>query len=86
MAFSEAQVKNLEASSIPSTSGRVGSKIPPSPMSKAGMSSPRPTASLDMTPGTGIPFPRAVFGLPRLTTTMPPPISQRSALRSGRER
>ena len=48
---------------MPGTSKRVGSKTPPSPMSKAGMSLPRPTASLAMTLGTDTHFPRAVFGL-----------------------
>ena len=46
-----------------STSARGVLTTPPSPMSKAGMSSPRPTASLAMTPGIDTLFPRAVFGL-----------------------
>ena len=46
-------------------------------------SSPRPIASLAMTPGTDTHCPRAVFGLTWRTTTMPQPISPRSELRSG---
>ena len=63
MAFTEAQVKNLEAKlDAKARQDAPSPTTPRSPMSKAGMSSPRPTASLAMTPGTDTLYPRAAFG------------------------
>ena len=66
-----------------STSARGVLTTPPSPMSKAGTSSPRPTASSATTPGIDIRFPRAAFGLTRQTITLLLPTRQKCALPCG---
>ena len=80
MAFSEGQVKNLEAK-LDAKHVRTR-RVQDTTLAyvEGGMSSPRPTVSLAMTPGTDTPCPRAVCGRPRRTTTMPQPISRRSEL------
>ena len=83
MAFTEAQVKNLEAKLDASTSERGVFKTPPSPMSKAGMSSQKPTASLATTLGIGARFRRAASGPGRIANGTSRPTRQRFGFPSG---